>query len=292
VSAIGQLQREALEDVEGARTRPTTHPERYSDAGLPRTGLVIPSQDRHNEDGAGDVVRLAGFDANEPRDDRGRWTRGSAVIAPPGEKPAEGSEAGGPPASKKGGWDPSKVSKLITSTTTGKDVVPGLQSSRVMQSEKVASYYQERKTAAAPWPDSWKEERWGAMKDAPGGKTTLHVPGDYDTYQAARFLVHEGTHAMGKGEQDAYKAETQFALDLLKQNPGDKNARALLRPGMYKDGKGGLQVDEQGIADFLSSPAKSDYPAWEGKDPLKRFKQNASHNNIVDFGKEVEVKIK
>ncbi len=130
------------------------------------------------------------------------------------------------------------------------------------------------------------------MKDVQNGKTTLHVPGKYDTYQAARFLVHEGTHAMGKGEQEAYTAETQFAIDLLKQNPNDENAKSLLRPGMYKQGQNGLQVDAQGIKDFLNSPAKSDYPAWEGKDFLKRFKQNASRENIVDYGKEVEVKIK
>jgi hypothetical protein len=181
---------------------------------------------------------------------------------------------------------------LIDSTEAGKAVLPGLQSSKVMRSEKVVSYYQERKTTTDPWPDSWKELKWGAMKDVENGKTTLHVPGDYSTYQAADFLVHEGTHAMGKGEQEAYTAETQFAIDLLKQNPSDKNAKALLRPGMYKQGQNGLQVDAQGIHDYLNSPAKSDYPAWEGKDPLKRFKQDASHKNIVDYGKEVEVKIK
>jgi RHS repeat-associated protein len=192
-------------------------------------------------------------------------------------------------------WDPTAVKGLLNKTEAGKAVSPGLQSSIVMQSPKVEAYYQERAKATDPWPNSWTPYEWGDMttKKAITKTTiqsTLHIPASLDTYEAARFLVHEGTHAMGGGEPEAYTAETNFAIQLLKVNPNDQSARALLRPGMYKDGKNGLEVDPQGISAFLKSPEKSNYPAWEGEAPLKRFQKDAQGNNRVEYGTEKQVK--
>jgi hypothetical protein len=294
VTAVRRLHRQALEGSEAAVSQ-TSGREWHPKAGLPVEDLAVESQGAHTEgDAAG--VGLANFNPDEPRDRYGRWTKVGSDAEDETDTAEAASETGGhgatsasegtgaasqgddhggsPPTASTGAWDPKRVGDLIKSTPTGMAVLDGVRSSRVMQCEKVVSYVQERKTPMAPWPDSWKGRYWGAMKDVEDGKPTLHVPRYYDTYQAARFLVHEGTHALGKGEQDAYTTETQFAIDLLRQSPNDKDAKSLLRPGMYKQGQSGPEVDAQGIKDFLNTSTKSDYEAWAGNDPIKRFKQN------------------
>jgi hypothetical protein len=184
------------------------------------------------------------------------------------------------------------VAALLDSTEAGKAVKPGLQRATVKQCEHVTAYYQQRSKATDPWPTTWQKEEWGAMTSHEDvHKPTLHIPANNDTYEAARFLVHEGTHALDKGEQDAYEAEQRFACELVNRDPHDAKARELLREGMYKQGPHGLEVDKQGINSYLNEPAQSDYRAWYGTDPLKRFQKNEHGGQRVDYGDEKAVTI-
>jgi hypothetical protein len=97
LSAIGQLQREALEGAAGTTSRPPSHREMYSTAGSPSKDLAVQSQDVHTEGAGADALRLAGFDPNQRRDTYGRWTKdglgASDVAGAAGETGAPGAPA-------------------------------------------------------------------------------------------------------------------------------------------------------------------------------------------------------
>ncbi len=83
VSAIRQLQRKALDGVEEPTRQPPSQRQSYATAGPPSRSLAVDPRDAHNEAVDADVLRLAGFDPDEPRDDLGRWTRDGASAASP-----------------------------------------------------------------------------------------------------------------------------------------------------------------------------------------------------------------
>ncbi len=71
LSAIGQLQREALEGANGSST-----------AGWPRKDVAAHPPDAHIEGDASDALRLAGLDPNQSRDSLGRWSKeGSSATS-------------------------------------------------------------------------------------------------------------------------------------------------------------------------------------------------------------------
>ncbi len=71
LSAIGQLQREALEGTDGSST-----------AGRPRTNVAAQAPHAHTEADAADAIGLAGFDPNQCRDEHGRWSKEGSSAAP------------------------------------------------------------------------------------------------------------------------------------------------------------------------------------------------------------------
>ena len=77
ISAIGQLQREAIDGAGSPNWRPS-HRGRYSTAGLPKNDLAVQPRDMHIEGASDDALGLANFNPNEPRDKRGRWCKGGS----------------------------------------------------------------------------------------------------------------------------------------------------------------------------------------------------------------------
>jgi hypothetical protein len=71
LSAIGQLQREALE---GGDDIPT--------ARRPRTNVAAQAPHAHTEADAADAIGLAGYDPSQPRDALGRWSKDGSSKAP------------------------------------------------------------------------------------------------------------------------------------------------------------------------------------------------------------------
>jgi hypothetical protein len=71
LSAIRQLQREALEGADGSST-----------AGRPRNDVATQPPDVHTEAGAADALRLAGFDPSQRRDKHGRWSKDGSSVGP------------------------------------------------------------------------------------------------------------------------------------------------------------------------------------------------------------------
>ncbi len=86
VSAIRQLQREALDAVLEPTRQPPSQGQSYATAGPPSRSLAVDPRDVHNGAVDADALRLAGFDPDEPRDDLGRWTRDGASAASPGAR--------------------------------------------------------------------------------------------------------------------------------------------------------------------------------------------------------------
>jgi tetratricopeptide (TPR) repeat protein len=91
LSAVGQLQREALEEGEGTTSLSPSHQQRCPTTGSPTTDIAVQSQDAHTEGAAASVFGLAGFDPNQPRDKQGKWTKigsGAASSAAKHDKDA------------------------------------------------------------------------------------------------------------------------------------------------------------------------------------------------------------
>ncbi len=97
LSAVGQLQREALAGVEGT-TWWTARPEGHPTAGSPTTDLAFSPRTAHTGGDTADVLRLAGFRKDQPRDKDGKWTKvgpGASSSKVRGEKPHAGGSPSG-----------------------------------------------------------------------------------------------------------------------------------------------------------------------------------------------------
>jgi hypothetical protein len=116
LSAVGQLQREALEEVEG-RTQLPAHREGYSAAGARINDVAVLSEDVHNVDEAADAILLHNFNPYQPRDKYGEWTKIGSSAAPSKARGAEGmlAEAKGSSAAGKPGatFDLKKVQEYV-----------------------------------------------------------------------------------------------------------------------------------------------------------------------------------
>jgi tetratricopeptide (TPR) repeat protein len=87
ISAIGQLQREALEGG-GSPNWWSSQPRGCSRAGSRANDLAVQPEDSRTESASADVLRMAGFDPNQRRDKYGRWTNNGSDT--PGESGAAG----------------------------------------------------------------------------------------------------------------------------------------------------------------------------------------------------------
>jgi hypothetical protein len=97
LSAVGQLQREAMEEDEGTVSRSPSHRERYSTAGAPIIDVAVESEHVHNEAEAADAILLHNFNPKQPRDTDGKWKNVGSSAASSKATRAEGMLAQGPP---------------------------------------------------------------------------------------------------------------------------------------------------------------------------------------------------
>jgi hypothetical protein len=81
LSAVGQLQRQALEEVE--RTSRTSSRGEWHPSGRSlNKDLAVQSQNVHIEAVATDAMRLRNFDPNQPRDEDGKWSKDGPSATP------------------------------------------------------------------------------------------------------------------------------------------------------------------------------------------------------------------
>jgi hypothetical protein len=98
ISAIGQFQRKALEEADGTTWWPSASRDALCSADQPSKAFAVQPEDAYIEGVARDVLRLAGFDADQPRDGRGRWTKGDSSVASTAAKPAKPTASNKPPS--------------------------------------------------------------------------------------------------------------------------------------------------------------------------------------------------
>jgi hypothetical protein len=104
LSAVGQLQREALEGVEGAMPQPSSRREWCSMAGSPSRDLAVHCTDVHTEGVPADAILLHNFNPHQKRDEAGKWTTDGPSAASSAASRAEGMLAEAPRAAP-GKWE-------------------------------------------------------------------------------------------------------------------------------------------------------------------------------------------
>jgi hypothetical protein len=89
LSAVGQLQREALDEVVGTTWCPPSDREGYSTAGPPTRDIAFQPRGAHIEGDAAGALGLANFNPHQLRDKHGRWYKGGSDAADSAETPGK-----------------------------------------------------------------------------------------------------------------------------------------------------------------------------------------------------------
>lgn len=92
----------------------------------------------------------------------------------------------------------------------------------------------------------------------------------------ALVLAHEVTHIAGGGEEAAYVAETQLALDM---HVSPRFSQFVTRTAS------GDVIDSEAIRRFISTA----YDGWYGASALTRWKEDSSGTQIIEFGTEQKI---
>jgi hypothetical protein len=149
LSAVGQLQREALEGGNGAtRVQPAPR-DVDSTAGPQREDLAVESQEAHTEGDAGDALRLWNFNPNQPRDEDGKWTKDGASAARSAAKRAERTLAEAPP---------SKDAKVGSSVPSSAETPSKRDGEDETVADKLKKYQEKIEEARSYW-DAIKNNR-------------------------------------------------------------------------------------------------------------------------------------